>query len=210
MAETKQDPIKVQLGSKEHPVRFSYLYAFKPKVKKDDNGNKVVDEDGNEVKMFSCQVRVPKADKAAKQLMDESVDKALDEFFGKKRPPASQLQLPIRDGDEEAESKGDETLRGHWFFNCSSKARPQVVGPKKNPDTGKFDRLTEDDIKSGDYGKISVNFFGFNKKSKGVAVGMGNIQLLKIGEALGSKTSAEEDFDEEDTDLDDGSSDSVL
>lgn len=207
----KVNPVKVTLGSVANPVRFSYLNAFKAVPQRDDKGNFVTDEEGNKVKFYNVQVRFPKTDTAGKAAVDAAVQSALEEFFGdkKKIPPANLLQLPLRDGDAEADSKEDETLRGCWFFNCKSKNKPDVVGPKKDEGTGKFVRLDEDEIKSGDYGRITVGFYGFNQKSKGVAVSMGNIQKLKTGDALGSKKSAEEDFDEEDVE-DDSTSDNVL
>ena len=52
-----------------------------------------------------------------------------------------------------------------------------------------------------DYGRISVNFYYFENESKGIAVGLGNIQKRKDGEALGgTRTTADDDFG----DLEDG------
>ena len=63
---------------------------------------------------------------------------------------------------------------------------------------GHLGRIGEDDIKSGDYGRISINLFTFGvkkkAKSKGIGIGMGNIQKLKDGEPLGNTRSADDDF----------------
>ena len=49
---------------------------------------------------------------------------------------------------------------------------------------------------SGCYGRISVNFYGFNSNgNRGIAAGLGNIQKLRDGESLGGRTNAEDDFD---------------
>ena len=49
---------------------------------------------------------------------------------------------------------------------------------------------------SGCYGRISVNFYGFNSNGNhGIAAGLGNIQKLRDGESLGGRTNAEDDFD---------------
>ena len=54
---------------------------------------------------------------------------------------------------------------------------------------------------SGCYGKISVNFYGYNSNgNRGIAAGLGNIQKLKDGESLGGRTSAADDFTTEDED----------
>lgn len=211
MAET-QDLTRVKLGSVAMPVRLSYLHAFTPQKKKDDAGNVVMDEDtGKPVMMYSAQIRIDKRDQAAKAAIDKAVASAKSDFFGKKVPPDSLLKLPLRDGDAEADSKDDESLQGFWFFNCSSKRKPEVVGPRRDASTGKFPRLEESDIKSGDWAIVTVNFYGFSSKSKGVAAGLGNIQFIREGEALGNARSAENDFDDEDGAEDPtGPQDSVL
>ena len=56
--------------------------------------------------------------------------------------------------------------------------------------------LDQSEVYSGCYGRISVNFYGFNSNgNRGIAAGLGNIQKLRDGESLGGRTSAEEDFD---------------
>ena len=50
---------------------------------------------------------------------------------------------------------------------------------------------------SGDYCNVSVNFYAFNVNgNRGVAAGLGNIQLIKHGERLAGKASAASDFEE--------------
>ena len=50
---------------------------------------------------------------------------------------------------------------------------------------------------SGDYCNVSVNFYAFNANgNRGVAAGLGNIQLIKHGERLAGKASAASDFEE--------------
>lgn len=56
--------------------------------------------------------------------------------------------------------------------------------------------LDQSEVYSGCYGRISVNFYGFNSNgNRGIAAGLGNIQKLRDGESLGGRTSAEDDFD---------------
>ena len=56
--------------------------------------------------------------------------------------------------------------------------------------------LDQSEVYSGCYGRISVTFYGYNSNgNRGVAAGLGNVQLLKQGPALSSRTNASEDFD---------------
>lgn len=188
---------RIRLGSEEFPVRFSYLTAFEPKEveRTDEETGKVTTE-----KMYSVQIIIDKKDTATKARFDELVQKVGTAYFNGKIPALA--KLPLRDGDEEADEKGD-SVKGCWFFNCSSKQKPNVVGTAKNDLTGKLEPLGPDEIKSGDYGRVTVNLYGFKGKQKGVAVGLGNIQKLKDGEPLGNARSADDDFG----DLDEGFAD---
>lgn len=48
---------------------------------------------------------------------------------------------------------------------------------------------------SGDYGRVSMNAYGYDQKgNKGVAFGWNNAQFLEKGEPLG-RARAEDDFD---------------
>ena len=56
--------------------------------------------------------------------------------------------------------------------------------------------LDQSEVYSGCYGRISVTFYGYNSNgNRGIAAGLGNIQKLKDGEPLGSRSNAAEDFD---------------
>ena len=49
--------------------------------------------------------------------------------------------------------------------------------------------------KTGVYGRASINFYAFNSNgNKGIACGLNNLQLIRAGEPLGGKASAESDF----------------
>ena len=52
-----------------------------------------------------------------------------------------------------------------------------------------------DRVYSGCYARVSLNFYAFNSNgNKGVACGLGNIQKIRDGEPLGSRTTAADDF----------------
>ena len=55
--------------------------------------------------------------------------------------------------------------------------------------------LDREEVYSGCYGRVSLNFYAFNSNgNKGVACGLGNIQKIKDGESLGNRSTAAEDF----------------
>ena len=214
MAETKENPRHITIGSAVNPVRFSYANFFTPKA---DDENKIDKKTGKPAEFYSGQVIISKVDKESVEKVNGAVNAAAKEKLGDKKIP-SMWKLPLRDGDEEWEEKG-EHLKGCWFFNCKAKGKPSVVGTRKyteedvaqwdadnehetaeykarnRPKVGKLVKLSEEDFKSGDYGRISVDMYYFETESKGIAVGLGNVQKLKDGDALGgSRTSADDDF----------------
>lgn len=212
----------VTIGSTKYPVRFSYAHFFEPV----GDEEKVDKKTGKPALFYSAQIIIDKRDTESIDAINKAVAAAAATKLGDKKIP-SMWKLPLRDGDEEAEEKG-EHLVGHFFLNCKSKGRPHVVGTRKyteedvtawdeenefqtaefkarnRPKVGKLIPLTEEDIKSGDYGRVSLNFYYFEVESKGIAAGLNNVQKLKDGDALGgTRTSAEEDFG----DIEDGFSD---
>lgn len=218
----KEDPTRLRLGSAQFPCRFSYAFVFEPKVDEE----KVDKKTGKPKALYSTQVLIPKADPQARGKINKAVRAAADTKIPGKAIP-SIWKLPLRDGDEEWEEKG-EHVKGHWFLNCSSMRKPQIVGTEKHtedtvaqweldheqeaeswkranrPKVGQFIRLEKEDFKSGDYGLVTVNFYYFENESKGIAVGLNNIQKLADGEALGGNASnADDDFG----DLEDGFAD---
>ena len=85
------------------------------------------------------------------------------------------------------------------FFNATAKDAPQIVDRKVQP------ILDPMECGSGDYCNVSVNFYPFNANgNRGIAAGLGNIQLIKHGERLAGKASASSDFEELEGDEDEG------
>ena len=113
------------------------------------------------------------------------------------------LKLPLRDGDDDRPE--DSAYENSLFVNASSNTAPQVVGTEKDKTTGKAIPLGSDDVYSGCYARVSINFYPFNVNgNKGVACGLNSIQKIDDGEPLaGSGGSAEEDFDFDEVDSDD-------
>ena len=125
--------------------------------------------------------------------MDAAIEEGIAKFGGKK-PNKAAIKLPLRDGDTERE---DEAYAGHWFINANSKTAPQIVDKAVKP------ILDRDEVYSGCYARVSLNFYAFNSNgNKGIACGLGNIQKIRDGESLGGRSSATDDFSiEEDDDF---------
>ena len=144
---------------------------------------------------YSVSVLIPKDDKETIKAINDAVDAAIEEGiakFGGKKPNKAAIKLPLRDGDTERE---DEAYAGHWFINANSKTAPQIVDKAVKP------ILDRDEVYSGCYARVSLNFYAFNSNgNKGIACGLGNIQKIRDGESLGGRSSAADDFSTEEDD----------
>ena len=159
------------------PCRLSYAHLWEP-----DSIN------GSEPKYsVSCIIDKDNTDVIAK--IKKAIEVAKEEGKGKwgGKIPAN-LKTPLRDGD--IDRPEDEAYADSMFLNANSKQAPQIVDRQVQP------ILDQSEVYSGCYGRISVNFYGYNSNgNRGVAAGLGNIQKLKDGEALSSRTNAEDDFE---------------
>ena len=159
------------------PCRFSYLHCWEP--------NAV----GEGEAKYSVSAIIPKSDTETIEKIKRAIEQAKKDSVSKwgGKVPAN-LKLPLRDGD--IDRPEDEAYADSYFFNANSKQAPQVVDKNVQP------ILDQSEVYSGCYGRISVNFYGFNSNgNRGIAAGLGNIQKLRDGEPLGGRTNAEDDFD---------------
>lgn len=144
---------------------------------------------------YSVSVLIPKDDTETVKVIERAVDAALEEGiakFGGKKPNKAAIKLPLRDGDTE---RDDEVYAGHWFINANSKTAPQIVDKAVKP------ILDRDEVYSGCYARVSLNFYAFNSNgNKGIACGLGNIQKIRDGEPLGGRSLATDDFSKEEDD----------
>ena len=181
MADNKNvSPTKVVI-----PCRISFANIWEPKS-----------INGSEEK-YSVSCIIPKADKKTLAKIEKAVEAAKqagkEKKWSGKIPP--NLKLPLRDGD--IDRPDDEAYANAMFINATSKDAPQIVDRKVDP------ILDPMDCGSGDYCNVSVNFYAFNANgNRGVAAGLGNIQLIKHGERLAGKASASSDFTEVEDDAD--------
>lgn len=163
-------------------VRLSYVNVFNPRQS----------QSGGEPK-YSVTILLPKSDIATKQAIDAEIQRTLTEAaattFGGQMPASP--AIPVYDGDgvrPSGEPFGEE-CRGHWVFTASSQIKPEVVDANVQP------ILSQSQVYSGCYGRVSIRFFAYNKAGrKGVGCGLGNVQKLHDGEPLGGGTTAKQDF----------------
>lgn len=142
---------------------------------------------------YSVTLLIPKTDTATKMDIDNSIKAAYEDGVSKKWGGAHpQPKVIVHDGDGLRPSGlpfGDE-CKGHWVITASTKNKPQVVGiDNVNCE------LAPNDIYSGMYARVTLNFFAFDTAgSKGVGCGLGNVMKTRDGEPLSGGASAASDF----------------
>ena len=163
-------------------VRLSYVNLTTPRAA----------QQGGEPK-YSVTLLIPKSDTATKMDIDNSIRAAYEEGVSKKWGGAHpQPKVIVHDGDGLRPSglPFGEECKGCWVITASTKNKPQVVGiDNVNCE------LAPNDIYSGMYGRVTLNFFAYDTAgSKGVGCGLGNVMKTKDGEPLSGGASAASDF----------------
>ena len=78
-----------------------------------------------------------------------------------------------------------EECKGHWVFTASAKADypPEVVDRMGNP------IINQSEVYSGMYGRVNITFYPYMfGGKKGIGCGLGPVQKLRDGEALGGSS----------------------
>lgn len=143
---------------------------------------------------YSVTLLIPKTDVATKADIDASILAAYNDGVSKKWNGAHPTPKNIiHDGDGLRPSGvpfGDE-CKGCWVITASSYNKPQVVGIDNVSC-----ELAPQDIYSGMYARVTLNFFPFDTAgSKGVGCGLGNVLKTRDGDPLGGGASAASDFE---------------
>ena len=179
MAKKMTNPTKVVTGVN---TRWSYANVWEPKAGQDGGKEK-----------YSVSLIIPKSDTVTIQKIKAAIQAAYEEGAGKLKgngksvPALAAIKTPLRDGD--IERPDDEAYANAYFVNANSATAPGIVDADRNP------VLTRSEVYSGVYGRASINFYAFNSNgNKGIACGLNNLQLIRAGEPLGGKASAESDF----------------
>lgn len=175
-------------------VRLSFVSVFTPSSV---NG-------GDE--KYTATLMIPKSDKETLRKIKAAVDAAKEtgksSKWGGKIP--NSLDLPLHDGDEDKDLEKYPEFAGHYYVNAKSNTKPEVTKPIGKDADGKtkLQEITDStEIYSGCYARASVNFYPFDMKgNKGVAAGLNSIVKVQDGEFLGGRSSAQDDFANEDFD----------
>lgn len=167
------NPAKVVIG----PVRFSYCYLNEPRP--GDEGKKP---------KYETSVIVSKDDKKSIKAIEAAIEAAKNrgkaELWKGKIPTA--YKQSWYDGDDKDDS--DPAYRNAMYLTARAVRRPQVVDRNKN------EILDKDQIYSGMYGYVSLEFYPYDNEGKGVSAGLLNIMKTKDGDRLAGGSTAEEDF----------------
>ncbi len=174
-------PTKVLTGE----VRISYEHLSTPYA----NPN----QQGAEPK-YSVTMLIPKTDTATKADIDQSMkaayEKAVSDEWKNARPALRNALIYDGDGIRNDGSAFGPECRGHWVITASSKRKPQVV------DISNINvELAPQDIYSGMYARVTLNFFSFSVQgNRGIGCGLGNVLKTRDGEPLSGGASAASDF----------------
>ena len=172
------NPMKVITGP---DTRWSYANVWEPKS---INGG---------TPKYSVSLIIPKSDTKTVTKLKAAIEAAYHEGEsklkgnGKTVPPLAAIKTPMRDGD--VERPDDPAYANAYFINANSATAPGIVDADRNP------VITRSEVYSGVYGRASIKLYAFNSSGdKGIACGWNSLQLIRVGEPLGGKTSAENDF----------------
>lgn len=166
-------------------VRLSYANLVTPRTNS---------ADPNAEPKYSVTLLIPKSHTAVKENIDASIEHAAKEALSKSRggarPPV--MPIPIHDGDG-VKTNGmpyGEECKGCRVITASSKNKPEVVHQSDIRT-----QLAPQDIYSGMYARVTINFFAYNRLGrKGIGCGLGNVMKTREGEPLAGGASAEADF----------------
>lgn len=163
-------------------VRGSYVHIFSPQPKREGDEDK-------EPK-YSITLLIPKSDVTTLNKIKAAQEAAILRKWPSKRPPL--IVSTLHDGDGARPSTGEPfgpECKGNYVITASSKYKPQVV------DRNRDEIIDPAMALSGDYFKISLNFFPFDQKGKrGTSAGLGNVLFYEKGEPLGGTSRASDDF----------------
>ena len=166
-------------------VRFSYANVFEPRAS----------DDGGEPK-YGLTILIPKSDTTTLGKIRGAMAEAREAFCkknGASALPASPIN-PLHDGDGVKPSSGEPygpECKGCYVMALSSKQKPVIVDAFRNPITD------PNEVYSGCYGRVAVNFYGYSNKKKGIGAGLQSVQKLHDGEPLGGSRGSADDFDDD-------------
>ncbi len=163
-------------------ARLSYVHLDAPWAGKE----------GNEPK-YCVSCIIPKEDtetiSAIRKAIDAAVNEGVTKIWKGTKPntKSSNFKYPLKDGDTDRDS-ADAAYEGTMFISASSKAPVPTLNRLK-------ERVDPKEIYSGCWGLVAIDFFGFDKGSKGVGAGLNVVMKYADGDRLGGDPDHTKDFD---------------
>lgn len=167
-------------------VRLSYAHLTEPYANPKNPGAEP---------KYSVTMLIPKTDTATKADIDASMKAAyeaavVNDWKGA-RPQLRNALIYDGDGVRNDGTPFGPECKGHWVMTANSKRKPQVVHVSNLQA-----ELAPQDIYSGMYARVTVNFFAFSVNgNRGIGCGLGNVLKLRDGEPLSGGASAASDFE---------------
>jgi hypothetical protein len=162
-------------------VRLGYVNLFSPTAMNE-----------SQMPKYGVCVYIPKTDEETLEKIHkaiESVKRKAITLWGGSVP--NNIKTPLRDGD--IERPGQEECAGHFFLNARSIHKPGIF------DKNGHEILDSTEIYSGCYGRLSLDFYAYNKAgNKGITVGINSVMKLEDGEPLGGSRHSVNDFFKDD------------
>lgn len=176
--------------------RLSYPDLFKP-------GKPMNDGD---VPKYGAQF-IFDADSEAGKAAQEALISAAKETFGENWKAIigamEKSKKCVRKGDDNLTKDGAvrDGYAGKLYLVARNKAKPLIIGPRKDPSTGQFPVLTEDGGKpyGGCYVNVKVDIKAMKAKEKipnQVYASLLTVQFVSDGEAFGAAPGTAEGFDD--------------
>lgn len=175
MSTTTSEAPKTKIVTGE--VRLSYASLWEPTAM----------EEGQK-KKYSSAILISKKDKKTLDKVNAAIEMASvmgKEKFGKRWVPGK-LKPCLKDGD--IDRPEDEAYAGHYYLSAKSTQQPTMIDKSGNK------IIDQTEMYSGVYAFVSLNFFPYDNVSIGVGVGLNNIMKSRDGDAFSGRTTAEEDF----------------
>lgn len=167
-------------------ARLSYVHLNEPYANPKNPGAKA---------KYSCTLLIPKTDTATKADIDASMKAAYEAAVVNNwkgaRPQLKNALIYDGDGVRNDGTPFGPECKGHWVMTANSERKPQVVHVSNlNAE------LAPQDIYSGMYARVTVNFFSFSVNgNRGIGCGLGNVCKTRDGEPLSGGASAASDFE---------------
>lgn len=169
------------------PFRVSFPNIFKARAH----------SDGDEPKFGTAAIWTPenftKNDKIKWRALIQGLKAACKEAHNMDWTDLSSDRRGIHDGKKKADMEGYGA--GTRYASLTSKMKPGVIDLDKNEIS--VEEGNADKIYPGCICRATVNIYTYSKKGKGVSLGLQNLQFIKDGPRLDSRTDAAEDFEDD-------------